>query len=1132
LSHGRGSDADTLGAFSAARGSGAPWLRLLGLAVLLAGVFAAVLGASIATAATTYKSTGSFGNGTLSGNPTKIAVDNSTGNIIVADSPNNRVAVFDSGGPSAVLLAEIGVGELSGPFGVAVDQTSHAVYVTDSGNNRIVKYTSNGANPPVYTPVAFLSPGQGSEAGQVQSFASPIAVDPTNGDLLIADSGAQRVSRFTSGGGIVSSFNGADSSGGPFVHLLDVAVDAAGNTYVVDLVSGEISFAGVIEGSTRVEQFSPAGVSKGAFGSESLSKSRSITVDSKTGNVIVATQGEFEGLSALHVFHNGSLLAEFAYPEETRSAAAVGLAVDGGSSGRLYALTTRTFFENFGISAVQAYDPVALPDVVLNPASEVTATSAHLSGTVNPRGVPASYRFEYSPDGGASWNKTPVEEAGSGEAPVPATFDLTELAPNTEYLVRLVGINEAGSLFASDELVTLIAPPAVVTGSATDRTTTGATLRGTVNPLGLQTTYHFEYGPSTAYGSRAPASHDAVAGKGRKPFNVVQGIGGLQPETTYHYRLAAENAAGNSVGEDQTFSTGAAGGPQRVYEMVSPVDKGESDVSSLWAHASADGDAVSFQTQTAMSAGGLSGSAPYFPRYTATRSSSDWSTVGLTPPLVQSSAIQNFFFDVLAVSEDNSHAVVISPKALAPGAVENDSNLYLRDIATGAYTTIGTTPGVGYFDFARLSQGSGAEAVIGGTPSFSSVVFDGMGHSFLPGVIGGSVYEWSAGELRLVSNPGEATGNGRTRSPHRVSEDGSTIYYGRNHEVFAHVGSEDVAVSVGIFQEFVGATTDGRYSFTTAKAGLEGSNLYRYDLVARELELLTSNIPTLSAGLQASDNGEYVYFLASPNFPATDGLANAIWVWHNGDISKVATITEKGVAHWMASPGGRYLAFGTDAQLTAYKNDGAEEIYRYDAVTEEVTCASCRPDGQPPTGAASIGEEQAFFDHHFPRSMLDNGEVFFDTPDPLVLADGNSTQDVYSFDGVEAALISAGAGSSASRFADASADGEDVFFTTQDRLVKQDTDSAGDLYDARLGGGIAAQNAEPPDSSCSGEGCRGAAAGAPAPPVSGSEAMKGPGDPSGRTRRHCRKGQSRVRSKGKSRCLKQPKKHDNRRQSR
>lgn len=98
------------------------------------------------------------------------------------------------------------------------------------------------------------------------------------------------------------------------------------------------------------------------------------------------------------------------------------------------------------------------------------------------------------------------------------------------------------------------APPMVATRPASAVTATTATINGEIDAQGLETTYSFEYGTSASYGASAPASGGA-AGSGASEHGVTVTLTGLQPDTTYHYRLLASNAAGGSTGADATFRT-------------------------------------------------------------------------------------------------------------------------------------------------------------------------------------------------------------------------------------------------------------------------------------------------------------------------------------------------------------------------------------------------------------------------------------------------------------------------------------------------------------------------------------------------------------------------------------------------
>jgi hypothetical protein len=94
--------------------------------------------------------------------------------------------------------------------------------------------------------------------------------------------------------------------------------------------------------------------------------------------------------------------------------------------------------------------------------------------------------------------------------------------------------------------------PGVSTLGASKLTITTATLTGKVNPHGAATTYFFQYGTTTAYGSRTP---DAAAGAGTTAVGATAAIAGLGPNTKYHYRLVAHNSVGTTLGGDRTFTT-------------------------------------------------------------------------------------------------------------------------------------------------------------------------------------------------------------------------------------------------------------------------------------------------------------------------------------------------------------------------------------------------------------------------------------------------------------------------------------------------------------------------------------------------------------------------------------------------
>ena len=114
------------------------------------------------------------------------------------------------------------------------------------------------------------------------------------------------------------------------------------------------------------------------------------------------------------------------------------------------------------------------------------------------------------------------------------------------------------ALLAVPAVAVAAGPPSATTGAATSVTQSGATLTGTVDPQGLPTTYHFEYGTSSSYGLQTA---DADAGSGTGAVDASATLSGLTSDTTYHYRVVATNAAGVTRGVDRTLRTDAAPGP-------------------------------------------------------------------------------------------------------------------------------------------------------------------------------------------------------------------------------------------------------------------------------------------------------------------------------------------------------------------------------------------------------------------------------------------------------------------------------------------------------------------------------------------------------------------------------------------
>jgi len=191
------------------------------------------------------------------------------------------------------------------------------------------------------------------------------------------------------------------------------------------------------------------------------------------------------------------------------------------------------------------------PDVTTAAASSIGASSATLNGTVDANGRATTYYFDYgtSPSYGS---KTGAKSAGSATSAQPVSTGLSGLVAGRTYHFRIVATSDAGTTVGKDAAFTTSSAPSVATGDAAAITPTTATLRGTVTPNGLSTTWWFEYGTSTKYGSKT-SSHGA--GSGTAPRSASLGIKSLRAGTTYHFRLVAQNSRGRVGGADRTFST-------------------------------------------------------------------------------------------------------------------------------------------------------------------------------------------------------------------------------------------------------------------------------------------------------------------------------------------------------------------------------------------------------------------------------------------------------------------------------------------------------------------------------------------------------------------------------------------------
>jgi hypothetical protein len=226
--------------------------------------------------------------------------------------------------------------------------------------------------------------------------------------------------------------------------------------------------------------------------------------------------------------------------------------------------------------------------------SQVEPTAATLHGRLDPDGYPTTFYFEWgkTPFYGHTAPAPPGADVGTVEAgSKPLSVALAELEPGTVYHFRLVGVNSFGTTFGQDRSFATPQAPSIEGVFSSDVTSTSADLKAQINPNGVEpsfeTTYRFEYGTTSQYGSTAPVPDGTLAPttNGQSVTVPLNGLAGV----TYHFRLIAESQWGTTTSEDQTFEfnppgcpnaavrqqTGAAYLPDcRAYELVSPARAG------------------------------------------------------------------------------------------------------------------------------------------------------------------------------------------------------------------------------------------------------------------------------------------------------------------------------------------------------------------------------------------------------------------------------------------------------------------------------------------------------------------------------------------------------------------------------
>jgi hypothetical protein len=726
-----------------------------------------------------------FGGGTAGAGVMAMAIDQSTGDLLVIDSGSQSVSRWNPDGTPASfsglgtnVIDGKGTGEcpavpadcdqtpqnglalsqqfaFAGEAAIAVDNsgtvTDGNIYVTEGSSlaspHVVDIFSSSGKY------LGRISGAGATEFAHDKYFApGGVAVDPA-GNLFVSTGYEEKIYKY-------------DPSANPPVNA-DAVATFSGISLPLNIAAG----VGPSSGSLFVNTYF-GGISK----MDSTTGALEYTVHSGRDLLVVTNPADghvyvynFEQFLFNHDIFEFDASGAGGASIASSFRAGTNSSFDGGE--QIHALAVQASTGNVYVSKrvrVEVYGPtVTVPDVSTGAASITGETSATLHGTVNPDGVAIEEcRFEYGLTSSygqtAPCAETPAE-VGSGTAPKGVHADIGGLATETAYHVRLVAKNLNATIKGPDQVFRTPGKPEITGQWAASVGTEEATVSAAIDPNNDATTFRVEWGTDATYGQ---SSGELPVGSDDSAHTVSSVLGGLEPATTYHWRAVATNGFGVVEGEDGSFKTygqAPAGLPdERVYELVSPLDKNGGEVAAPTPaggtgavfsvqpqQASRAGDAITYASATSFGEGAES--APAASQYLSRRDGQGgWSTENVNPRFEEGYLRS----PAMGFSEDLSHAALflIQP-SLTPEAADGFRNLYWRDNnAGGALATLTSgTPSLGATpkdQYCPYYAGSSADS--------ERVFFAADGALREGDPVSNNLYEWSAQRpvaeaLQLVS---------------------------------------------------------------------------------------------------------------------------------------------------------------------------------------------------------------------------------------------------------------------------------------------------------------------------------------------------------------------------------------------
>jgi hypothetical protein len=879
------------------------------------------------------------------------------------------------GGPCAGPGGACEPGQLKEPSGMSVNDATGQVYVLDQGNNRIERFSSAGT---------YIGQFDGSGAVEVEPGKVEVGAAPPAG-------------AFSFGSQALNSAVAVDNScyfkklGGSACLTAD---PSDGDVYVTD------------REHDVVDKFNAEGIYLGQ-----LEKAPAETLFVAENEVREVPGAGFQALDGIAVGTDGSVwvldrddlsgegeIAKFTNVENNVYSPPLRIMQDNTDNGigrtrPGFAVDSEdNFYELVGGFPPGEVEPIALKadnsgKTLFGPLDEEVSTDVAVELSSND-----SYIDNVTTLGRFSPSGVLLERVGSGHLGGGSGIGVNS-GSETVYVAD-----------ASADVIEEYAPegpgkPTVAGESVARVTAESASFVAEINPRSSgaesSTDYRFEYGvcatPSTCstsgYGMQAPVPDGSIPAD-FEVHSVSQLVQGLEPDTTYHVRVLAENKNGAEYGSEETFTTQSAGEAlvlpdARAWEMVSPSDKYGALVGPIGEEgliqAAADGGAITYvaDAPTEGESRGYANAVQVF----STRSSGGWASEDISTP--HSAALgpaTGEGFDYRSFSTDLAQALVEPQGEFTPlsdGEVSEESSPraserteYLRNdfscqaMPATCYTPLVTAanvpPGT-HFGGDPEKTARGLVGFVDATPDMSHVVLE----SSVPLAEGTSAqfYEWAVGKLTpLPVRPGIR---------HGISNDGTRIFGGE--EMYDSETGETVELATaesgcGLCTsggaDFQIASSDGSRAFFTDANQLTkaaGNGLYECHVVVQAgvLACGLTLLPQSGIVIGASEDGSYLYVVNSRNL-YDEHRTGSEWT-----AKLVASLSAHDSPDWNSnlagltarvSPDGHWLAFMSQEDLTGYDNHDAlsgkpdEEVYLYNAEANSLACASCNPTGARPVG--------------------------------------------------------------------------------------------------------------------------------------------------------------------------------------